>query len=639
MGVASDSAAGWLSTGGAALPAAVGSAATPRPLGAGAPRSAVLQAAAAHSDQAMAHFTLCDRLGRRWVFFRPAPLQIRERAADLPFQWAAGAFLRSFTPEDLRAVGRALCALGTTLDRMADEAVVERLERDLASGWLVVCDGPTADEAIEAEHALVASVLRPEAESAPASAGTRGARDEERTWFEVRVVDELGEPIAGLRLVVDTDGKQQVTTDGSGSVRIDDVAARYGWARIEDLDGLRELVGPRWDEVREGEWLAPAPDHTFMPLRGDEPIQVSLLSETPHTIVVQPWVVRARLLGLYFETNKCFLLPLANDDVASIKAIYQRNHPAALLCVGHTDTSGDPSYNDPLSVERADAVAAYLRDDIQPWLDWYGADRPWEKRWGPHEDQLMLTVMPGREGPGEGEPDVIWYRRTRGLEVDGDVGTETRKALIAEYMDRDGAKLPKDVELGTHGCGESFPLSESEIADLLGDADPTDEATKQLCRRVELYFFDQKLGVQPPAPGPVSPPGSTAYPEWERRARETYDYHARPTPKSSLWIRFEIAPDSAPSRQDELQLFIHGGAIVASRSVGADHVPNDCTVDVHLCDVPEDTPLTLEIVPCGGDPPYRLFENLTLGQLKTESTNGDGAVSAASPMAEWVEET
>ena len=56
--------------------------------------------------------------------------------------------------------------------------------------------------------------------------------------------------------------------------------------------------------------------------------------------------------------------------------------PAALLVVGHTDTTGEPEYNDRLSLERAEATNAYLTDDVDAWLTWYGTDRPPEKRWG-----------------------------------------------------------------------------------------------------------------------------------------------------------------------------------------------------------------------------------------------------------------
>ena len=65
-----------------------------------------------------------------------------------------------------------------------------------------------------------------------------------------------------------------------------------------------------------------------------------------------------------------------------------------ILVVGHTDRSGEPRYNDPLSLERADAVAAFLIDDVDTWLARYNNNVSNEKRWGKREDLLMLQSLP-----------------------------------------------------------------------------------------------------------------------------------------------------------------------------------------------------------------------------------------------------
>ncbi len=87
--------------------------------------------------------------------------------------------------------------------------------------------------------------------------------------------------------------------------------------------------------------------------------------------------------------------------------------------------------------------------------------------------------------------------------------TEERRELVGAYMSIDGTSLPADVPVTTVGCGESFPVE--------GESD-------QGLRRVELYFFDRKLGVQPAPPGAVCVPSSPEYPEWVRRAQRTYDW-------------------------------------------------------------------------------------------------------------------
>jgi outer membrane protein OmpA-like peptidoglycan-associated protein len=92
-----------------------------------------------------------------------------------------------------------------------------------------------------------------------------------------------------------------------------------------------------------------------------------------NVVSVQPPVTQARLLGMFFELNKNFLLPTALPSLSQIKALYDQNPNSQLLVVGHTDTSADPATNDPLSVERAEAVAQYLAEDVDAWLARYGS--------------------------------------------------------------------------------------------------------------------------------------------------------------------------------------------------------------------------------------------------------------------------
>jgi hypothetical protein len=106
--------------------------------------------------------------------------------------------------------------------------------------------------------------------------------------------------------------------------------------------------------------------------------------------------------------------------------------------------------------------------------------------------------------------------------------------LIKEYMALDASSLSDpgfDIPLVAHGCGESFPLSESgdELDSLAADA-----AEDGLDRRAELYFFDRDLGPQPPPPGKNSAAGSTEYPEWRRRAGETADIVLEPPRRVQL---------------------------------------------------------------------------------------------------------
>ncbi len=85
-----------------------------------------------------------------------------------------------------------------------------------------------------------------------------------------------------------------------------------------------------------------------------------------------------------------------------------------------------------------------------------------------------------------------------------------------------------------HGCGESYPLSDDEVAAIAPHIPVQDRVGH---RRVELYFFDKALGVQPPPPGALSRPSSPEYPEWRRRARETHDFSERIA--HPVWMRLK----------------------------------------------------------------------------------------------------
>src|SRR5690606_37230863 len=146
------------------------------------------------------------------------------------------------------------------------------------------------------------------------------------------------------------------TTDGAGHCRLDGAREDFGRIRATDLSALREHLRPRWDTIRAEPWLEPDADHSVHRLEEGRVIGGQLLPETLHTVVVQPWCIRARLFGMYFDTNKAFLPPAAMAGIRGIKRLYDEHPSSHLLVVGHTDTTSDPWYNDPLSLERANSV-------------------------------------------------------------------------------------------------------------------------------------------------------------------------------------------------------------------------------------------------------------------------------------------
>lgn len=236
---------------------------------------------------------------------------------------------------------------------------------------------------------------------------------------------------------------------------------------------------------------------------------------------IVPRSVLARL-HMSFNTNKAFLLPNALPSLRVLRKLYLDNAPCKLLVVGHADTKAGASHNEKLSLERAKATIAYLKDDVDAWYKFYQDPDP-KKRWGRVEDHLMIIALPDFRKKPAGEDEVEFFQRTRGLEVDGDAGTETRHALIEEYMSLDGTSLQDfigEIEAIAHGCGENFPLDDRG-EDL--DETPTPEKRDHIDRRVELFFFDREFGVTPAPPGEISSAGSVEYPRWRDRAVEVHD--------------------------------------------------------------------------------------------------------------------
>ncbi len=256
-------------------------------------------------------------------------------------------------------------------------------------------------------------------------------------------------------------------------------------------------------------------------------VGVKVQAGQSHSFAVKNGVTRVRLVGMFFDLNKCFLLPSAMHGIKEIKKQYDLHPNSNLLVVGHTDTSGKDDYNLSLSLERAEAVAAYLQDKVETWDVFFGDNKPAEKKWGIKEVQFMLSALPdgaakkfltekditGKEDTKTKEA-VKAFQSSAGLKDDGIAGSKTHKALIQAYMNIDGTSLPQDanntIKLTTHGCGENFPVDNA--ADGKRDADN---------RRVEIFFFDGPIVPAPAAK--TSAKGSTDYPAWLKQVGHNID--------------------------------------------------------------------------------------------------------------------
>lgn len=260
-----------------------------------------------------------------------------------------------------------------------------------------------------------------------------------------------------------------------------------------------------------------------------------------HVVKVLPKdLARVRLTGMHFELNKAFLLPSAMPGIRGIKDTYDQHPGSNLLIVGHTDTSDTDEPNLVLSLERSDAMVAFLTDTTAPWEAFFETAKPVAKRWGIREIQMMLSAVPApKNGLYKGKIDGVQgpettkaiedFQARKALKVDGIAGPVTRKALIEDYMGQDGTKLPKGITPVAHGAGESFP--ESKSGDGARDAED---------RRVEIFVFDGPINPKPPADR-KSRKDSKEYPAWLAQVTETVDFGPDAEGPDKLIIRLHDA--------------------------------------------------------------------------------------------------
>lgn len=385
--------------------------------------------------------------------------------------------------------------------------------------------------------------------------------------FAVVLVDEIGEPLVGATLSFTGTEVGEAVTDDAGRVELTAEQVQTCSVRV-DYDAIVEELVARWTSVRAGALVEDNDQATVRLLGDDNPALV--FSGEEHRLSVQPRVDRFIAEGLLFETDKNFLLPSALPAMTTVVTHYGRTPGFEVLVVGHTDRTGAVAHNDALSLSRAEAMAAFLRDDVQPWLSQYEASVPAAQRWGTHEDALMLAALPDVAARPAGVGAVQHFQQTRGLLVDGVAGPQTRQALIADYMATDGTTLPSDATLFAHGAGEHFSRSDAP--------DGTDSAED---RRVEVFFFPPATGVLPPPPAANSGPDDPEYPEWVRRAVNTLQEQVEDALQTLSWREGTVDDSEQPTfviRDTETEEHQQRNAALTTHDLSA--LPNDRIVEL-----------------------------------------------------------
>lgn len=333
--------------------------------------------------------------------------------------------------------------------------------------------------------------------------------------FKIKTLDRYGNPLAGVTIVLSDNGETlKNITDGDGFLQFENVVSESPSIEVAEVSQLRKIL---FDQLSQysGTDLPPQPEGTILPVSKNME-DVQLKSGQINQLIFVPAVVQIRLVGMFFDNAKCFLLPRAMNGIRKVIDVYDTFPDANILVVGHTDTkhtdtaakSGE-QFNRELSLERADSVRDYLTDQVENWYLWYSAYYP--KNWGTPEDTYMLRALGYFKKGQTLKTAITLYQQDKNLQKTTTINKETRKSLIKEYMAIDKTSLPVSTTVITHGCGPYFPDKASG---------PNESVPEN--RRVEIFIFDGP--IMPPPPGEYSDANSPEYPVWKNQVSDTIDF-------------------------------------------------------------------------------------------------------------------
>jgi outer membrane protein OmpA-like peptidoglycan-associated protein len=323
---------------------------------------------------------------------------------------------------------------------------------------------------------------------------------------------------------------------------------------------------------------------TLRPSREELRQGLILPTGAKHSIIIPSPIVRVRMIGILFDTDKTFVLPSAMPGMRRLKSVYDQHVGKTVLVSGHTDTAGTTDHNLALSVERAKAVAAFLRDDDGDWLPRYDAGAQVSLPWGTREDQYMLSLVADGDGNpyfagavtgrlDAGTRDAVKRFRVDSGLADGPMDSAARQPLIKQYMATDGTTLPAGTTLVTHGCGETHPSVPTADSVALADN-----------RRVELFFF--RGPVKPPAVDPCPSGGCAEYQQWLDETEQTIDINSE-----AEVVVFIVDELGLPLKNAPVKLVMPDGT---TESVSTDgngklrpRVPPGASFDIIVSDVHE----------------------------------------------------
>jgi hypothetical protein len=388
--------------------------------------------------------------------------------------------------------------------------------------------------------------------------------------IEVVVINASGQPVSGVnfRLRLPDGSVRNGSTGSDGLIHFDHVTT----------PGTAHLVLPDFD-TEHGASTGARTAGALLYRGGGVDVQVGQRTQ----VELEPRVYHGRLIGGHFDTDKTFLLPSAMTGIRLLVRFYAEHPGSNVVISGHADTVGDAQHNLCLSDERAASMAAFLTDNVEPWMQCYRGSRC-SRTWGATEDRYMLSTLTGADGQPfyrASDGNVNWpalrrYQTERSLTVTGTANDDTRRALIGDYMALDGTSLPAGTHVESHGCGENHPAEGHDRGNNVDDLEN---------RRVEIFLFEDAIDPPVPAssgPGaPTCPPpgGCDAYPEWRRRAVQTVDF--RHQPGAFRGFVFVAEPNGARTAVDGVSVHLSGPTPVDGTSAGGGNVSIDNIVPGH----------------------------------------------------------
>jgi outer membrane protein OmpA-like peptidoglycan-associated protein len=298
-----------------------------------------------------------------------------------------------------------------------------------------------------------------------------------------------------------------------------------------------------------------------------------------------------RLIGLTFDSNKCFLLPYSLPGIRAIAEMHTRFPEAEVLIAGH-DGGDEELKGVDLACCRAEILAAYLQNDRDAWLKWFSKSISSKIRWGIREVQLMLSSLPEGETPffignasgvtNQKTTDAVkafqkYWNTQRGgnLKVDGIAGPKTQKELVTAYMDIENTTISKETPIKVHGCEGAF------------EDDLTLQGMQPDERIIEVFFFEK--GINPLPVGKTSTDGSTDYFKWKKQVIETKNFefhgiHVQVIDKKKKPVKFAKVfldgPTQCQSHTDEQGFAFFSGLIKGEYIVRAEKPGMDISSSV-----------------------------------------------------------